>query len=156
VFDSRERLAEQIDGLLEAIRQHAGGRYACLLEPERVVFERAAPEWRESWTLRRLVEQHKEALFAIPSRMASGEPMEDVFAAWEDDEFLLAVINGRVALVVACPEAEAVRARSQSLLKALADRLLRYNESYRMDERGRGFFLGRPKLDLVVIGRSDG
>lgn len=155
MFDSRARLAEQIDELLEAIRLQSGGRYVCLLEPGRVVFERAAPEWREAWMLRSLVEQHKEAMFAIPGSMASGDPMEDVFAGWDDDEFLLAVINGRVALVVACPEAEAVRARAFPLLRALADRLLRYDESYRMDTRGRGFFLGRPKLDLVVIGRSD-
>jgi hypothetical protein len=156
MFDSRARLVEQIGDLLEAIRVRSGGRYACLLEPGRVVFERAAPEWREAWMLRGLVDQHKQALFSIPNSMASGEPMEDVFAGWDEDEFLLAVINGRVALVVACPEAEAARSGALPILRALADRLLRYDESYRMDTRGQGFFLGRPKLDLVVIGRPSG
>lgn len=154
MFDSRPRLLEQIGELLEAIRVQAGGRYACLIEPGGLILERAAPGWSEAWTLRGLVERHKDALFAIPGLLASGGPIEDVFAGWDEDEFLLAVINGRVALVVACHEAEVVRDRSFPLLKALADRLLRYNESYRMDARGRGFFLGRPKLDLVVIGRS--
>jgi hypothetical protein len=156
MFDSRARLAEQIGDLLEAIRVRSGGRYACLLEPGRVVFERAEPEWREAWMLRGLVERHKEALFAIPHSMASGDPIEDVLAGWDEDEFLLAVINGRVALVVACPEAEAARDGAFPILRALADRLLRYDERYRMDTRGRGFFLGRPKLDLVVIGRPSG
>jgi len=155
VFDSRARLVEQIGDLVEGIRVEAGGRYACLLEPGSVILDRCAPGWDGAWTLRGLVERHRQALFAIPGCMASGAPIEDVFAGWDEDEFLLAVINGRVALVVACHEAEAVGERAFPLLKALADRLLRYDESYRMDARGRGFFLGRPKLDLVVIGRSD-
>lgn len=152
MFESSDRLAEQIMGLLETIRVRAGGRYACLLEPARVLFESAEPAWPEAWTLRRLVEQRGAALFAVPGCMASGAPMEDVFEGWRDDEFLLAVINGRVALLVACPEAEVFRQRSLPLVQALADRLFRYEPRYRVDTQGRGFFLGRPKLELVVIG----
>jgi hypothetical protein len=154
MFESRDRLAEQIGGLLETIRLRANGRYACLLEPTRVLFESAEPGWAEVWTLRRLVEQRGSALFDIPGCMASGAPMEDVFESWGDDEFLLAVINGRVALLVACPAAEAFRERSLELVQALADRLFRYEPRYRVDLQGRGFLFGRPKLELVVIGGS--
>ena len=80
--------------------------------------------------------------------------MEDVFAGWDHDEFFLAFLNGRVALVVACPEAAQAQERTQRPLRALADRLLRYNPTYRMDGKGRGFFFGSPRLDLVVVGRS--
>jgi hypothetical protein len=151
MFESAQRLSEQIEGLLEAIRTEARGRYACLLEPTRVLFESVAPAWQEAWTLRRLVEQQGAALFAVPGRMASGEPMEDVFEGWRDDEFLLAVINGRVALLVACPDAEALRERVMPMVQALADRLFRYEPRYRLDPQGRGFFFGRPRLELVVI-----
>jgi hypothetical protein len=152
MFESAQRLTEQIEALLQAIRADARGRYACLLEPARVLFESAEPGWREAWTLRRLVERQSAALFAVPGRMASGEAMEDVFDGWRDDEFLLAVINGRVALLVACPEAEALRERVMPMLQALADRLFRYEPRYRLDPQGRGFFFGRPRLELVVMG----
>jgi hypothetical protein len=152
MFESAQRLREQIEDLLEGIRSGAGGRYACLLEPTRVLFERVAPDWREAWTLRRLVQEHSAALFALPASMASGAPVEDVFADWLDDEFLLAVINGRVALLVACPQAEALKERVLPPLQALADRLFRYEPRYRLDPNGRGFFFGRPRLELVVIG----
>jgi hypothetical protein len=152
MFESSARLVEQIQGLLETIRLDSGGRYACLLEPTRILFESAPPEWREAWTLRRLVEQRLGALFALPAAMESGAPVEDAFEGWSDDQFLLAVINGRVALLLACPDAEAVRERSLPLLQALADRLFRHEPRYRVDTQGRGFFLGRPKLELVVIG----
>jgi hypothetical protein len=154
MFESTQRLREQIDGLLEAVRTRADGRYACVLEPTRILFESVAPGWPEAWTLRRLVEQRGDALFALPSGMESGAPLEDVFEGWREDEFLLAVINGRVALLLACPEAEPQRERVLPLLQALADRLFRYEPRYRLDPQSRGFFLGRPKLDLVVIGRD--
>lgn len=156
MFESRERLGRQIDDLLETIRLLSRGRYACLSEPGRVLFESSDPEWRESAALRRLIEEQGAAVFAIPGSMAIGGAMQDVFHAWAEHEFLLAVINGRVALVVACPEAERLRQPVLPLLKALADRLLRYDARYRLDGRGRGFFVGQPKLDLVVIGRSEG
>lgn len=156
MFESSERLAGEIGDLLDAIRGAAGSRYACLLEPKAIVFERAEPDFREAWALKRFLEQRSAALFEIPASLASGEAMEDVFAGWDEDEFFLAFINGRVALVVACAEAESARDRSMETLRALADRLLRYNERYRMDEKGRGFFVGRPRLDLVVIGRPTG
>lgn len=154
MFESSQRLAEEIGDLLDAIRALARGRYACLIEPKGIVFER--PEGGEAWALRRLLAEKSTALFSLPPAMASGEPMEDIFEGWERDEFFLAFINGRVALVVACPDAEPLKERAMKPLQALADRLFRYNETYRMDDKGRGFFFGSPKLDLVVVGRPTG
>jgi len=154
VFESRERLAEDIRGLLEAVRHEARGRYACLLEPGRILFESREPEEREEWALRRLLEERSTALFTLPRSMAGDGPAEDLFEGWEHDDFLLAFINGRVAVAVACPEAEAAREPVMRPLRALADRLLRYNETWRLDEKGRGFFLGSARLDVVVVGRA--
>lgn len=156
MFESTERLAGEIADLLDAIRGVAESRYACLVEPKGIVFESPSPEGREAWALRRLLEERTGGLFAIPRNMASGEAMEDVFEGWGHDELLLAFINERIVLVVACPQAERAKERVLDPLRALADRLFRYNQTYRMDAHGRGFFFGRPKLDLVVVGRSDG
>jgi len=157
VFESRDRLAEEIGGLLDAFRDLGAGRYACLLEPKgRLPFESAMPESEGHWMLRRFLEQRTEALFRLPAAMAANEPMEDVFADWDDDAFFLAFINGRVALVVACPDPEALKEQAEVPLRALADRLFRYNAAYRLDEKGRGIFLGRARIDMIVIGRAEG
>lgn len=154
MFESRERLSEDILHLLDAVRQEAGGRYACLMEPGRILFETPEPEDRDGWSLRRLLEERSAALFSLPQSMAGEGPSEDLFEGWENDDFLLAFVNGRVALAVACPDAEAVRDAVMRPLRALADRLFRYNETWRLDERGRGFFLGSARLDVVVVGRA--
>jgi hypothetical protein len=154
VFESRERLAEDILHLVDAVRQEAGGRYACLMEPGRILFESPEPEDQDGWTLRRLLEERSAALFSLPLSMADEGPSEDLFEGWEKDDFLLAFVNGRVALAVACPDAEAVRDAIMRPLRALADRLFRYNEIWRLDEKGRGFFLGSARLDVVVVGRT--
>jgi hypothetical protein len=152
MFESREKLSEEIAGFLDGFRAQGGGRFACILERKGVLFESAAPEGDGEWMLRRFLEQRAEALFRLPAAMAAGEAMDDVFADWEGDGFFLAVINGRVALVVACPDPEALKARAEPPLRALADRLFRLNASWRLDESGRGLFLGRARLDLIVIG----
>jgi hypothetical protein len=126
------------------------------MEPARILFEDPEPEDRESFALRRLLEERGKALFAIPQHLETETSPEDVFADWHHDELFLAFINGRVALVVACAEAEPLRERAVRPLRALADRLLRYDEKYRMDEKGRGFFFGRARLDVVVVGRAQG
>jgi hypothetical protein len=154
MFESRERLAGQIQALLDGLREAAAGRYACLVSAGGILFEGPEPEARELWALRRLVEERVAALLAIPAAMASGGPSEDLFESWHHDELLLAVLNQRVALLVACPDAEAARERVLRPLSALVDRLLRYEPRFRIDARGRGFFFGRPKLDLIVIGRA--
>ncbi len=155
MFDSKHKLAEEVRGLLDALREMGGGRYACLVDPKgTIVFESPEPEGREVWALRRLLEDRGAALFAIPRAMASGEPLDDVFEGWSHDELFLAFLNERVVVVVACPEAETLKEQALKPLKALADRLFRYDETYRMDPKGRGFFFGRAKLDMVVIGRA--
>jgi hypothetical protein len=153
VFESSERLAREIRALLDVIRELAAGRYACLIEPGRTLFESEESGDRSVARLRSFLERKRSALFSLPSRLASGEPMDDLLAEWEQDGFFMAFLNGRVALVVACPEAEPVEARASRPLRTLADRLLRYNEAYRMDAQGRGLFFGSPRLDLVVVER---
>ena len=107
--------------------------------------------------LRQFIKERTEALFTLPAAMDAGGPSEDVFADWSKDEFFLAFVNRRVAVVVACPEAEALREIAMKPLKILTDRLLRYNQAWRVapEGRGRGFFFGRPRLDLVVVGREE-
>ena len=64
-------------------------------------------------------------------------------------------MNAKVGVLVACPDARQVQAESGKLLSVLVDRLLRLNSAWRLDEKGRGLFAGRPRLDTVVIGRPD-
>jgi hypothetical protein len=105
------------------------------------------------------VEKRLRRLFEIPATLAAGGEMEDVFAEWESragdppEEFLLAFVNGRVALLIACPDAERAQGLLTRPLRALVDRLFRLNPAWRLDEKGRGLFLSRPRLDLVVVGR---
>ena len=152
MFDSPRRLSGEVVEVLDALRSLGQGRYACVVEPRGILFESPEPEGSEAWALRRFLEDKCAALFAIPRAMAEGTALDDAFAEWHRDEFLLTFINGRVALVVACPDAESLRERAFPLLKALTDRLLRYNETYRLDPQGRGLFIGRPRLDIVVVG----
>ena len=154
MFDSSERLKTEILALLDGMRASASGRYACVLEPDRILFETPEPEDAAGWGLRRLIEERSASIFAIPGGLETGQEMDDVFGEWEEDEFFLAVINGRVALLVACPDAESLRESAMTPLRALTDRLFRYNQVYRTDPRGRGLFFGRPRLDLVVVGRA--
>jgi hypothetical protein len=159
MFESSARLADDVRGLLDALRTLARGRYAVVFDTKALLFESTEPDTTGHWVLRRFLEQRTEALFRIPAGLASGGEMEDPFADWsapageEEDEFFLAFLNGRVGLLVACPDAEALKAESDEALRALADRLLRYNAAWRLDEKGRGLFFGQPRLDVVVVGR---
>jgi hypothetical protein len=156
MFESEARLREDVLGLLGAIRETADGRYACVIDPTGVRFQIAEPQ-EATWPSRQFLEARLRQLFSIPRALAKDEPIEDVFAEWEspageEDEFFLAFVNGKVGLVVVCPEAERLRDALRKPLEALADRLLRLDSSWRVDEKGRGLFFGRPRLDLVVIG----
>ena len=151
MFESRTRLSQEIVGLLGALRQVGAGRYACLLDRKAVLFEDAE---QPGWALRQFLEQRRDALFTLPEAMAGEGPERDLFEDWVEDDFFLAFLNGKVAVVIACPDAEALREPSQRLLRALADRLFRYEPAYRMDEKGRGFFAGRARLDVVVVARA--
>jgi hypothetical protein len=157
MFESREKLGNEIRRLLGALRALGDGRYACLIEPAGIVFEDSDPEAPPPWPLRRRLEQRTNALFAIPGMLTSENELdEDVFADWEDDGFLLVFVNGRVAVVVACPEPEPLREEAGRILKVLVDRLIRYNAAWRADETGRGLFFSRPRLDTVVVPRPEG
>jgi hypothetical protein len=153
MFESKERLAGDIARLLEAILGASGGRYACVMEPGRVLFEAPAAEGK-LLALRIFLEEKGAQVFRIPAGLAAEAPLEDVFEGWDHDDFFLAFVNGRVALAVACPEAAPVEAELQRVLAVLADRLLRFDESWRLDPEGRGLFFGSPRLDTVVVGRD--
>jgi hypothetical protein len=168
MFESNARLQEDARRLLDALRELGEGRYAALFDPKGVLLEspddtaegaRPRESKRHSegeWVLRRLVQSHAEALFRLPGALHQGEEMRDLFEDLESDEFFLAFLNGRVGVLVACPDAQRLEDESGKLLKVLADRLLRFNPAWRLDEKGRGLFFGSARLDTVVIGRPTG
>ena len=94
MFESQSKLAEEISDLLLVVREVATGRYACLVEPEKTLFENPSEGGHDLAALQAFLEDRRSALFSLPSAMASGEPMEDVFAGWDRDEFFLAFLNG--------------------------------------------------------------
>jgi hypothetical protein len=156
MFESSRRLHEEVSGLLEALRTLAEGRYAALFDKKGLLLETPQAGEQGEWALRGFVQKHAEALFRIPAALHDpSQEMDDTFEDWTDDEFFLAFVNGRVGLVVACPDAKRVEADSAELLRALVDRLLRLNPGWRTDEKGRGIFVGRPRLDTVAIGRLE-
>ena len=154
MFESREKLGDEIKRLLGSLRALGEARYACLFEPNGILFEDVEPDVPPPWPMRRFLEQRAKAVFAIPGAVLSGGEMEeDVFAEWEDDGFFLAFINGRVAVVVACPDPATLEKESGRLLRVLVDRAVRYNNAWRADERGRGLFFSRPRVDTIVVER---
>jgi hypothetical protein len=156
LFESSRRLNEDIAALLDAVRHVVDGRYACLMEPGRILLETPTAEG-DLAELRRLIEANGPAIFGLPAAMADEEngPAGDPFEGWTHDELCLVVVNDKVALLAACPDAEAAREDMMPALRALVDRLLRLERRYRTDRRGRGLFFGSPRLDFVVIGGAE-
>lgn len=152
IFESRPALRQGVLEAVEAIRTLGEGRYACVLDASGIVLESPEPPDGRLFALRQLIEERRAAILAIPQVLAGTGPSEDVFAEWHDDEFLLAFLNERVALVLAVPDAEDLKERASPLWPVWADRLLRLDERYRIDPKGRGLLFGTPRLDLVVIG----
>lgn len=152
IFESRAALRESLRETVEAVRALGSGRYACVLDAGGIVLESPEPEDGRLYGLRQLVEERRTAILKIPQALAEEAPFEDVFEEWHEDEFLLAFLNGRVALIVACADAESLKVDATPLWPVWADRVLRYDERYRIDNRGRGLLFGSPRLDLVVIG----
>jgi hypothetical protein len=152
------RARQGLHEVLEAIRGLADGRYACVLDARGMVAETPPPEDGHLFALRQHLVEKRAVLLSIPGALAdeASAPPDDAFADWQGDEFLLAVLNGRVALVVACADAEGLKEKSGDLLHVWADRVVRCDARYRMDARGRGFFFGRARLDVVVIGGASG
>jgi hypothetical protein len=155
MFESSKRLHEDIKGLLEALRFLGDGRYAVVFDRKGVLAESPGGGEQGEWALRQFVQGHVAALFAIPGALQGDAALDDAFEDWKDDEFFLAIVNTKVGVLVACPDARQVEAESGKLLTVLVDRLLRLNAGWRLDDKGRGLFAGRPRLDTVVIGRPD-
>ena len=171
MFESKVRLQEDVRGLLDALRELGEGRYAALFDAKEVLLqspdEGLPPQAGMPFggDLRRLVLSRAEARFALPAALhhpdlpgdqgESSREMSDLFEAWAQDEFFLAFLNGRVGLLVACPDAKRLESESGRLLEVMADRLLRFRPAWRVDERGRGLFFGSPRLDTVVIERPN-
>lgn len=154
MFESTERLGQDITSLLTAICDAAEARYACVFEPGAILFESGPQESAPAWAVRRFLEPRLGKLFTLPASMAGEGPQDDLFEGWEEDDFVLAFLNGRVGLAVAAPNAEDVRPRIDKLFTVLADRLLRFKASYRVDAEGRGLFFGSPRVDWVVAARE--
>jgi hypothetical protein len=153
VFESKASLRDDAHQLLDSLRQLGEGRYAVLFDRKAILLE-SPDDSSESWPLRRFVQSQGESLFGLPAALHGGEEMKDVFEDMASDAFFLAFVNGRVGILVACPDPQRLQEESGKLLKVLADRLLRLEPSWRVDERGRGLFFGSPRLDTVVIGRT--
>ena len=156
-MDEWSKGSRRLEGLvevLEAVRGLGHGRYACILDSGGLVAEAPEPDDGRLFALRQLLQERRQALLAIPGALEEETDSEDPFADWSQDQFLLAVLNRRAALVVACPDAEALKDAASDLLRVWVDRMLRYDERYRFDPAGRGLFFGRPRLDLVVVGSA--
>jgi hypothetical protein len=156
VFESGERLARDVAEALRVLRLLGNGRYACLLERGGIVLEDPPPDSPADRALGTLLAARSTALFGIPEGLAADGPADDVLGDCDEDEFLLAFLNGKVALVVACPDAEGLRASAEAPLTVLVDRLFRWKPAYRLDPQGRGLFVSAPRLDIVVVGRVEG
>jgi hypothetical protein len=156
IFESRSALREGLLEAVNAVRTLGEGRYACVVDAGAIVLESPEPADGRSFALRQLIEERRAAILSIPQTLADDGHLEDVFADWHEDEFLLAFLNQRVVLVVACPDAEGLKESAEALWPVWADRVLRYDERYRVDPKGRGLFFGSPQLDLVVISSAHG
>ena len=156
MFESRSRLQTDVAEGLEALRGLGSGRYAALFDKRGVLMESPRGGEEGETALRGFLDTRAEALFRVPAALHSGEELEDHFAAWERDEFFLAFVNGKVGLLVACADASGLEQEAGELLRVLVDRLLRLNPGWRLDEKGRGIFAVRPRLDTVAIGRPHG
>jgi len=153
VFESEARLSEEVRGLLDAVREATGARYACIAERRGIRFESAVAA-AQGVALRAFLEPRLAAIFELPAALAGTGPEQDAFEGWSADDFVLAFLNRRVALLVACDEAEAAREQAERLFTTLADRLLRLEPSWRVDAKGRGLFFGRPQVDWIVVDRE--
>jgi hypothetical protein len=153
MFESKSKLQEDARDLLEALRSLGDGDYAALFDPKGVLLESPDDTSEGEWVVRKLVQSNAEALFRLPAALRGTEDMADLFEDFGDREFFLAFLNGRVGVLVACPDAKRLEDASGKLLRVLADRLLRYNPAWRLDEKGRGLFFGSPRLDTLVIPR---
>jgi hypothetical protein len=156
MLETSGRLRRDVFELLDSLRALGGSRYAAVFDARALVAESPAEPGPGEERLHRLVRDQSTALLRVPAELQRGGEMADLFDDCTADEFLLAVVNGRVGVLVACADAARLEAESERLLRALVDRLLRLDATWRIDERGRGLFFGSPRLDTVVIPRPTG
>jgi hypothetical protein len=154
MLESQSRLRGDVVDILDSLVALGGGAYAAVFDAKAVLAEHSERDEGRS-PLRGLVEANGEALLRLPGALQRGEELDDHFAGFERDEFLLAVVNGKVGLLVACADAADLQRRAERLLHALVDRLLRLEPRYRYDEKGRGILFGSPRLETVVIPRAE-
>jgi hypothetical protein len=155
MFESASRLRKDVCEMLDALRALGESRYAAVFDAKSIVATSPAEASEGERALGRLLQSQAEALLRLPRALESGEAIDDLFSDFGDEEFLLAVLNGKLGVIVACADAERLKADSERLLPVLFDRLLRLDGRYRLDERGRGLFFGSPRLDTVVIPRPE-
>lgn len=153
MFESSDKLRRDVADMLASLRELGASRYAAVFDARSVVAESPAETTEAEWPLRRLLQSQAASLLRVPGALHGGDEMGDPFAEWTEDAFLLAVANGKVGVLVACQDAARLEADSGRLLRALFDRLLRLEPGWRVDEKGRGLFFGRARLDTVVIPR---
>jgi len=153
MFESAERLRRDVAEMLEALRALGGSRFAAVFDAKAVVAQSPDQTTQAESDLRRLLESQADSLLRLPAALSAGDELRDLFGDWSDDEFLLAIVNGRVGVLVACADAARLEVACERLLHALVDRLLRLDPAWRIDEKGRGLFFGSPRLDTVVIPR---
>ena len=151
MLESEAKLRRDVAGMLDSLRELGGGRYAAVFDARAVVAESPDQTSEGEWGLRRLLQSQAGSLLRLPAALQAGDEMSDLFSEWTADAFLLAVVNGKVGLLVACSDAARLEADAERLLHALVDRLLRLNPAWRYDEKGRGLFFGSPRLDTIVI-----
>lgn len=155
MFETRSRLHEDVSVLLGVLRDISEGAYVSLLDRTGVLAESASPDASVVPKLRGVIAERTESIFALPGAMAADGPTEDVFEGFAGLGFLVAILNGRVALVVACADPASARGAIEAPFKALADRLFRINPAWRTDEKGRGIFFSRPRLDWIVVEKGE-
>jgi hypothetical protein len=155
MFESETRLRRDVQEILESLRGLGGGWFAAVFEKSGILVESVAEARADAPELRHLLQAEAEPLLRLPGELQSGEADRDLFAGFARDEFLLAVVNGKVGVLAACADARRLEAESAPLLRALVDRLLRLDARFRYDEKGRGIFFGSPRLDTVVIPRPE-
>ena len=156
MFESATRLRKDVSEMLDALRALGSSRYAAVFDAAQVIAESPSEANEGEWALRGVLQGSAEALLRVPRALEADGPLEDLFSDFADEEFLLAVVNGKLGVLVACADAAKLREDAARLLPALVDRLLRLENRWRVDERGRGLFWGSPRLDTVVIPRPGG
>ena len=99
MFESPARLRRDVSEMLDSLRVLGAGRYAAVFDAMAVVAESPTGTNESEWGLRRLLQDHGRAVLQLPATLHGGEEMGDLFSDWTEDEFLLAVVNGKLGVL---------------------------------------------------------